>query len=102
MQTTSQETQALTAAEQAAREKRHEFIYLICFLEADEHAHALTQQQKAIWKRNGFRNTPYTEALSHARYALNDIAAEHARKLTRDGKLLFAFQGTTVLQGCAA
>lgn len=100
---TAHEAQALTAAEaDAASQKRTDFIYLILFLEAEQHAHTLNQQKRAIFKRNGYRETPYTKALSAARWALDDIARDKARNLTRDGHLLFAFQGTTVLQGGAA
>jgi hypothetical protein len=94
---TIQERHALTQEDRDA--KRTENIYLILFLEAESSAKTLSNQRNTIYRRNRYKDTTYTDALWRGYCALNDQARNYARQLTEDGKLLFAFAGTTALQG---
>ena len=101
MQTTSQETQALTAAEFIALDQRTRFIFLICFLDAARNADILNKHWLKLLSRST-KASPFKDAVFEGYIALSQEADRCARKLTERGQLLFAFQGTTVLQGCAA
>lgn len=102
MQTTSQETQALSAvAEQAARDKRTSFIFLICFIEAERSAAILYKHWRGLRSRST-KHSPLKDAIFEGYIALDGEARSCAKQLTERGQLLFAFPGTTVLQGCAA
>lgn len=99
MQTTTQERQALTDAEAKAKRVRH--IFLICFLDAQRSAQELEKHRKALARRSK-KSTPLQAALWDGLVALHKETNACAHELTKRGHLLFAFPGTTALQGCAA
>jgi len=99
MQTTTQERQALTDAQAQAKRTRH--IFLICFLDAQRSAQELEKHRNALVRRSK-KSTPLQAALWDGLFALHKETNACARELTQRGQLLFAFPGTTALEGCAA
>ena len=76
-------------------------IHLVVFLEAAINSELL--RAAYIKSIKGSRDkTPYAKALFDGYWTLRNKAREQAFDLTRRGQLLFAFPGTTVLQGGAA
>jgi len=77
------------------------YINLVVFLESALCAEQLrAEYEKKATK--GRHRTPVGIALFQGFWELNAKAKEYAQRLTERGQLLFAFPGTTVLQGGAA
>lgn len=84
-----------------AKTRRTRFTFIDSLLNAQRFIERLKKHRNLQWKRSQWRDTPLADALSGGIYALESEAYRHAETIQRDGDLLFAFEGTTVLQGVA-
>ncbi len=97
-----------TFYERAPESLRLKYIWLICLLDAQQANVTLQLERDEIHRRNWHAKRPTTrhDALTNAMWAgamaLQDRAREYAHECRDHGHLLFAHQGTTVLQGGAA
>lgn len=78
-----------------------DLIYVYLFLKAQSHLDLINQKWVQLVRKT-HRPTPYQDALAGAKWALTDRLEQQAVNAKNDGKLLFCFEGTTVLQGGAA
>lgn len=89
----------------SADQRRTQFIFVASLLEVQQHADVLF----AVYKERKSDKKPFEQfetvlfdAVFSGAYALLK-EANHFAKTARDlGQLLYCFEGTTVLEGCAA
>jgi hypothetical protein len=79
-----------------------ELIHLVVFLECAIASEVLHAAYLKLLKIGKGKQTAYATALYEGYWALRQKAGEQANFLKNRGQLLFAFPGTTVLQGGAA
>lgn len=86
--------------------RRARFIFIKCLLKTQRAYVQLDAHRTSMVRRNAKRgcmhNTPLTDALWEALCALLAQAGMEAKAVRERGHLLFAWEGTTVLQGGAA
>ena len=99
MQTTA--TAKVDSDNEAQPAKRVRFIFLICFLEADQHRAALKQHYDKLSQSKCAPCAAVLDSVWAGYCALQTEAISCALHLRDRGHLLFAHPGTTVLQGCA-
>ena len=80
----------------------NKFLYLTLFLETQRDAAILKREWLARCLSNNKRVAAFGDALASASFELEEKRNSFLRSLIREGHLLFAFPGTTVLQGGAA
>ena len=78
-------------------------IWVFSFLQSAISAEVVEAQYIAASRKTGFSgHSAVANALWNAYVALRDDAAQYIKHARDDGELLFAFAGTTVLEGGAA
>lgn len=88
----------LQLGESTTNNGRH--IHLCCFLEAQRHSEVLLRQWHKLTGKTS-QSAALKRATWEGYWALKTEAERCADKLTKRGQLLFAFPGTTALQGGA-
>lgn len=98
-----------TAAEQQqaaqlldAQARRTSYIFVSNFLEHQRNAEILRRESRTRMQAKTAATLAFGWALWDGSYALEKEAARFLREVMERGQLLFAFDGTTVLQGGAA
>lgn len=91
----------------SAVDRQTRLIFVLCLLEAQQNAQTLlierAKQQKPTKSHpQGRYESPLLDALWAGYNALRLEADRCAKEARQRGQLLYCFEGTTVLEGCAA
>lgn len=100
--TTAAPEQQTAKQKSDAEDREAQFIYVTCFLKARHNADILQKEAVNRFSAKSLKSQALGDAMWAGSHELRNEARTCLRELMNRGQLLFAFPGTTVLQGGAA